>query len=134
MEGEIQALGYPKAALFGFCMALVTYNLLSVVRSAVHAEHGEEAARCLSTYYIAHEVASTHFGMSVVLDGEFWKAKYRRLTPKQMARELKRLAGDMKLSKYKKAKWTPKKKQKKKMNKSKRSHVSTARVLEESRQ
>ena len=27
LEGEIQTLGYPKAALFGFCTALVTYNL-----------------------------------------------------------------------------------------------------------
>jgi len=134
LEGEIKALGYPKAALFGFCMALVTYNLLSVVRAAVHAAHGEEAARCLSTYYIAHEVASTHFGMSVVLEPEFWTAKYAKLTPRQMANELLRLARNMRLSKYKKAKWKPTKKPKKKMNKQKRNHVSTARVLEESRQ
>ena len=136
LEGEIQALGYPKAALFGFCMALVTYNLLSVVRCAVHAVHGEEAARCLSTYYIAHEVASTRFGMSIVLDAAFWKAKYAQLTPTQMARELRGLARNMRLSKYKKATWTPKKKKqkKKKMNKKKRNHVSTARVIQESRQ
>ncbi len=71
LEGEIQTLGYPKAALFGFCMALVTYNLLSVVRGAVHAVHGEEAAANLSTYYMSHEVASTHVGMSVILEDEF---------------------------------------------------------------
>lgn len=134
LQGEIQSLGYPKAALFGFCTALVTYNLLSVVRSAVHAAHGEEAARCLSTYYIAHEVASTHFGMAVILDTPFWKAKYAQLTAKQMAGVLIRFARNMQLSKYKKAKWTPKKKQKKKMNKKQRNHVSTARVLQESRQ
>ena len=134
LEGEIKTLGYPKAALFGFCMALVTYNLLSVVRAAVQAVHGEEAARCLSTYYLAHEVASTHVGMSVVLDGAFWTNKYAKLTPTQMANELKRLARNMRLTKYRKAKWTPKKKQKKKMNKKQRNHVSTARVLQESRE
>jgi IS4 transposase len=134
LEGEIQALGYPKSALFGFCMALVTYNLLSVVRSAVHAAHGEDAARCLSTYYIAHEVASTHFGMSVILDPPFWKAKYAQLTAKQMADALIRLARNMQLSKYNKSKQIPKKKQKKKMNKTKRNHISTARVIEKSRQ
>jgi IS4 transposase len=133
LEGEIQTLGYPKAALFGFCMALVTYNLLSVVRAAVHAVHGEKAARRLSTYYMAHEVASTHMGMSIVLEGSFWQDKYARLTPTQMATELKRLARNMRLTKYRKAKWTPKKKPKKTMNKTHRSHVSTARVLEESR-
>jgi hypothetical protein len=133
LEGEIKTLGYPKAALFGFCMALVTYNLLSVVRAAVRVVHGEEAARSLSTYYMAHEVASSHVGMSVVLEGSFWKDKYASLTPTQMASELKRVAGNIRLTKYKKATWTPEKKQKKKMSKKKRNHVSTARVLQESR-
>lgn len=132
LEGEIQTLGYPKAALFGFCMALVTYNLLSVVRSAVGRAHGEDAEQSLSTYYLAHEVASTHFGMSVVLDDNFWSAEFAQLTPTQLARELVRIAKDMQLSKYKKARWTPKKKKPKKKI-TDRNHVSTARVLDESR-
>ena len=103
------------------------------MRAAVQAVHGEEAASCLSTYYMAHEVASTHVGMSIILDGAFWKNKYAKLTPTQIANELKRLARNMRLTKYKKAKWTPKKKQKTKMNKKERNHISTARVLQESR-
>lgn len=133
LEGEIKTLGYPKAALFGFCMALVTYNLLSVVRAAVRAAHGEEAACNLSTYYLAHEVASTRLGMSIMLEGTFWKSKFAHLTPTQMATELKRIARNMRLTKYTKAKWTKKKKPKKTMNKKERNHVSTARVLQESR-
>ena len=35
LEGEIQTLGYPKAKLFGFWMALASFNLMSVVRAAV---------------------------------------------------------------------------------------------------
>ena len=96
--------------------------------------HGEKAARRLSTYYMAHEVASTHVGMSIILEGPFWQDKYAKLTPTQMANELTRLARNMRLTKYRKAKWTPKKKQKKTMNKKQRSHVSTARVLQESRE
>jgi len=133
LEGEIKTLGYPKAALFGFCMALVTYNLLSVVRAAVHAVHGEDAARDLSTYCLAHEVASTHMGMSIVLDGSFWKKKYAKLTPAQMASELKRLAQGMSLTKYRKAKWAPKKRRKKAAHDEPPNHVSTARVLQEAR-
>jgi hypothetical protein len=133
LEGEIKTLGYPKAALFGFCMALVTYNLLSVVRAAVHAVHGEPAAARLSTYYLSHEVASTHVGLCVILEGEFWRNKYSQLTPTQMATELKRLARNMRLGKYAKGKWTPKKKPNKNMNKQHRNHESTARVLENSR-
>lgn len=134
LAGEIETLGYPKAALFSFCMALVTHNLFSVVRAAVHSVHGEEAGERLSAYYVAHEVESTHVGMSVILEGPFWHKQYGSLTPTQMAAELKRLARHMRLNKYKKNKWTPKKKPKRKMNKTNRGHVSTARILEESRQ
>lgn len=133
LEGEIQTLGYPKAALFGFCMALVSYNLFSVVRAAVHSVHGQEAADNLSTYYVSNEIAATHLGMSVILEGNFWQQRYAHLTPLQMANELKRLARNMRLSKYTKHKWTPKRKQKKKQSKKDRNHTSTARVLAESR-
>jgi IS4 transposase len=133
LEGEIQTLGYPKAALFGFCMALVTYNLLSVVRAAVHAVHGEEAAENLSTYYVSNEVAAAHVGMSVILDGEFWRERYADLTPKQMAHELQRIARNMPLSKYTKHAWKPKTNPNAKMDKQNRNHISTAKVLASSR-
>ncbi len=128
LAGEIETLGYPKAALFGFCMALATYNLLSVVQSTVRAIHGEEAADNLSVYYMSNEVASTHMGMTVVLDGEFWQRQFAHFTPSQMACELKRVARNIKLHKYKKGKST-RKKPKPKMNKKNRGHKSTARIL-----
>src|SRR6266436_5517741 len=39
---EINTLGYPKAALFGFCLALVAYNMLAVVLAALRGVHGED--------------------------------------------------------------------------------------------
>ena len=134
LDGEIKTLGYPKAALFGFCMALVTYNLLSVVRAAFQAVHGEEAAQWLSVYYMANEVSRISDGMSVILDGDFWKKKFSKLNPTQMANELKRLARNIQLTKYEKARWTPKQKKKKKAQTEPPNHVSTARVLQEARQ
>jgi hypothetical protein len=115
-------------------MALVAYNLLSVVRAAFQAVHGEEAARWLSVYYMANEVSRISDGMSVILDGDFWKKKFANLTPTQMANELKRLARNIELTKYEKAKWTPKKKKKKKEQTEPPNHVSTARVLQEAKQ
>ena len=41
-HSEINTLGYPKAALFGFCLALVAYNVLAVVLAALRSVHGEE--------------------------------------------------------------------------------------------
>ena len=40
LDGEIETLGYPKAALFAFCVALVSYNILSVVKAALRSVHG----------------------------------------------------------------------------------------------
>jgi IS4 transposase len=38
-HSEINTLGYPKAALFGFCLALVAYNRFAVVLAALRSVH-----------------------------------------------------------------------------------------------
>ena len=35
-------MGYPKAAWFGFCLAVVAYNRLAVVLAALRSVHGAE--------------------------------------------------------------------------------------------
>ena len=133
LEGEITTLGYPKAALFSFCMALVCYNLLSIIRATVQAVHGDEAADNLSFYYVTNEISSASDGMSAVIENESWYQKYASLTPKQIACELKRVGKFIKLKKFKKHKWTPKNTAKPKMDRSNRQHASTYRILQESR-
>src|SRR6266852_3628539 len=53
---EIKTLCYPKAALFVFCLALVAANAVAVIKAALRAAHGEDAADQLSGYYLALEV------------------------------------------------------------------------------
>jgi len=133
LEGEIETLGYPKAALFCFCMALVNFNLFSVIRSTVEAVHGEEAANNLSIYYATNEIASATDGMAVVIQNKDWAQKYADLTPTQIARELKSIAKSINLKKYKKNKWKPKNKSKPKQDKTNRKHASTYKILRASR-
>ena len=38
-RGEIDTLAYPRAALFGFCMALICYNVLAVLKAAMRSVH-----------------------------------------------------------------------------------------------
>jgi hypothetical protein len=38
---EVNTLGYPKAALFAFCVAVVCYNAFSVVKAAIRTKHRE---------------------------------------------------------------------------------------------
>jgi hypothetical protein len=130
LEAEIETLGYPHAALFAFCMALVSFNVMSVVLAAMRAVHGQETVQSgISFYYLCNEVSATHGGLSIAVQDSYWTRKYGALTPHQLARELVRIARLVDLTRYRKHKRGPKKPVPK-MNKKHRGHVATARVLE----
>jgi hypothetical protein len=42
LSAEIDTLAYPKAALFCFCVGLAAYNVVSVLKGALRAAHGEK--------------------------------------------------------------------------------------------
>jgi len=51
---EVHALGYPKAALFGFCLALLADNAVAVLKASLRAVHGgEQVQQDISMYYLA---------------------------------------------------------------------------------
>ena len=51
---EVHALGYPKAALFGFCLALLAYNAVAVLKAALRAVHGgAQVQQTISMYDLA---------------------------------------------------------------------------------
>lgn len=129
LHGEINTLGYPKAALFGFCMALVAYNTFSILKAAVSAAHGEEEAATLSTYYVANEIAATYQGMMIVLQADYWTKRFASLTPTQLARTLVGIAQTIDLKRYRKNPWTPKNRTKRQGRLPRRGHVATSRVL-----
>ena len=61
LHSAINTLGYPKAAWFGFCLALVAYNVLAVVLAALRSVHGQERVdEEVSLYYLANEVSTTY--------------------------------------------------------------------------
>lgn len=133
LEGEIETLGYPKAALFSFCSALVAFNLLSVIMAALRGAHGAETIDGqVSIYYMADEVAHTHRGLTIAVPDRYWRRTYAAVTAPELARDLIRIAKTVDLSRYRKHKRGPKKKTKS-MSKKRRNHVSTARVLERAR-
>ena len=69
---EIKTLGYPKAALFSFCMALVAYNLFSCLKGVLARVHGTDCREKLSYYYLAEELEATYQGMMIALPPEDW--------------------------------------------------------------
>ena len=89
---EINTLGYPKAAIFGFCLALVAYNMLAVVLAALRSVHGAETvAQEVSSYYIAHEIAETSRGMMIALPEDAWRV-FRTMSAAAMGATLLELA------------------------------------------
>lgn len=61
LNSEINALGYPRAALFGFCVALVAYISMSVVKAALGSVHGVDfIEQNVSGYYVANEIEGVY--------------------------------------------------------------------------
>src|SRR5512135_273938 len=92
LHGEINTLGYTKAALFAFCITLVSYNVLSTIKAAVRSVHGAAAAEAVSGWDLAEEVAGTHRGMMIAVPKDEWVV-FHGLSPDRMGQFLKELAG-----------------------------------------
>src|SRR4051812_4632544 len=129
LNGEINTLGYPKAALFTFCVALVSYNVLSTVKAALRSVHGEEVvAKDVSGYYVANEIRRVHDGMMIAIPEDEWVVFHDR-TPEVMAAVLVQLAKAVRLPKYQKGTRGPKKPQPAKQSGAKIKHVATSKIL-----
>jgi IS4 transposase len=126
---EVNTLGYPKAALFGFCLALLAYHAVSVIKAAMRAVHGcETVQQKISGYYLSLEIAQTYDGMMIAIPARHWRV-FRTLTPTELARVLKDLASNISLRRYRKHPRGPKKPPPKKSKYKNGGHVSTARLL-----
>jgi IS4 transposase len=129
LQCEPNTLGYPPAALFAFCLAVVAYNVLRVTRAALGSAHGaEKIEREVSSYYLAQELAKVFTGMAIALPPEEWQ-EYASMTPPELARQLRQWAQQAPLWRYQKHPRGPKKPRPKRRSGAKISHVATARLL-----
>jgi hypothetical protein len=126
---EIQTLGYPKAALFAFCLALVAFNAVSLLKAALRKVHGAETVNdTVSGYYLNLEIRGTYDGMMIAIPQRHWRI-FRTLSIKQLANAWKEIAGHVKLSRYRKHPRGPKKPPPRKTAYANGGHVSTFRLL-----
>src|SRR6266446_5183703 len=126
---EVHALGYPKAALFGFCLALMAYNAVAVMKAALRAVHGcEKVQQDISAYYLALEISQTYDGMMVAIPSPHWSI-FRSLNAQQLADVLQDLAEHANLRRYQKHPRGPEKKPTPRTAYKNGGHVSTAKIL-----
>jgi hypothetical protein len=129
---ELNTLGYPKAALFGFCVAIVAYNIQSVVKGALRSVHGTaKIDEELSGYYVALEWVTVFAGMMIAIPKSAWETWGTRPLA-EFAAILKELAQKVPLDRFQKQKRLPKKKPPPRIDDGV-PHRSTAKVLRESR-
>jgi IS4 transposase len=129
LHSEINTLGYPKAALFGFCLALVAYNMFALVLAALRGVHGESTVEEeVSLYYVANEIAETSKGMMIAIPEPEWYV-FRTMSAAEMAATLLDLARRVRLRAFRKSPRGPKKPRPKREGNSKSGHVSTAKLL-----
>ena len=126
---EIKTLGYPKAAVFAFCLALVAYNGISVIKAALRSVHGTDTVEeHVSGYYLSLEISKTYTGMMIAIPAKHWIV-FRDMSVAQLARVLKELAHHVDLSKYQKHPRGPKQPTPERTYNGRSNHVSTARIL-----
>lgn len=129
LHSEVNSLGYPKAALFAFCVALVAYNVLAVVAAALRRVYGDDViAQKVSGFYIAGELSRGHQAVAVAIHADEW-ARLRNLSDADHRDLLLKIAASVDLSKYKKHGRGPKKPMAARTEYLNTPHVSTARLL-----
>ena len=128
---EIHTGGYPKAAWFGFCLALVAYNAVSLLQAALRAVHGAAKVEAeVSWYYLCRHLSKVYTGRMIALPARQWDL-FRRLDVPGFAALLRELAPQIDWRRFRQHPRGPKKPPPKKLSGVKISHVATARILAE---
>jgi len=131
LQCELPGLGQPRAALFGFAMALLAANALAVVRAGLRSAHGAEAEAEVSGYYLADEIAHDYRALMKYGPAEQWPC-WRELSAVALAPLLRSLAAQVKLKGLRRHRRGPKEPAKQKpVYDPKHKHYSTARLLQD---
>lgn len=69
---EIPTLGYPRAALFAFCMSVLAGNALAILKGNLRAVHGDELVAELSIHAVVNDVAEIYPGMMMAVPPMHW--------------------------------------------------------------
>jgi IS4 transposase len=136
LHSEIKSLGHPRAALLGFTVAVLAYNVLSLLQRAVeHAHRPQTPDLEVSTYHLSVQVKSGYEGMLIAVPAEHWPSAASQ-DPQALAQALLRLAQRILPKQVATSKRGPKTIQPKGYVDARvaSAHVSTARLIKQARE
>ncbi len=132
LHSEIASFGHPRAALLGFAVSLLAYNVLALIGRCIEQahQHPTEPPPQVSLFHLAVSVTSSYQGMLIVLPPEHWTV-WRHAEPAAVAERLLQLARQIDPKRVATSKRKPKATQPKGYvdGKTARAHIATARVL-----
>jgi len=129
LQCEVNSLAYPKAALFGFCVALASGNVYATVKASLRGVHGADTVeRNVSNYYLGEEISGKYQGMMIAIPERYWWT-FASYNTQQMADFLLFLARNARLKRFQKHPRGPKKPPTRRTRFAKAKHISTARLL-----
>ena len=132
LNSEVRTLGYPRGALLAFGCAIIAYNALSLIETAITSVHDLDAQGIqLSTYYIADDIKSAYRGMMLAVAATAW-TQLATGNAMELAQTLRYIAEHVEPRMFRKHPRGPKKPTKSKgyvSRKTVQKHVATARVL-----
>lgn len=132
LHSEIKTLGHPRAALLGFAVAVLAYNVLALLKQFIEHTHRQDHPELdVSTYHLAVDIASDYGPMLRMLPPEHWPRADD--DPRQLIEHLLLLGSRMSPKQLATSKRKPKQAQAMGYvdGSVARSHVSTARVLKQ---
>lgn len=136
LHSEVKTLGHPRAALLGFAVAVLAYNVLSLLKAVTeHAHRSTHPELDVSTYHLTVEIVSGYEAMIMLLPAEHLPCADD--DPGHLLQRLLRLARGLNPRQLASSKRGPKKSRTQAGYvdaATARSHVSTARVIEKAGQ
>jgi IS4 transposase len=138
LQSELTGLGHPRAALLGFAVAVLAYNVLALLARCVERAHqrAHEPPPEVSTYHLALHVRAGYEGLLIAVPPEHWTS-WHAADPAHLAERLLQLARRIDPRQVAPSKRKPKPKPKTPKGyvdgKTARAHVATARVLAQAR-
>jgi IS4 transposase len=126
---EVHTLGYPRAALFAFCVALLMQNTFSMLQGSLRRVHGQKNVdEQVSGVLLSQELQKTYDGMMVQIPAHHWE-EISTISLRKFTNLIKQWAKRIKLDNYRKTPRTSKKKQPKRKPRNKGGVVATAVII-----
>jgi len=131
LNGEVDSLGQPRAALFALCMAMVAGNALGVVKRLLSEAHGADLWEQLSGYYLTDEVCFNYRAVELLV-GDSGRARLSAMPAREFWAWYQEVASRVRPWAFTKTRARgPNRPQPKPISGKRRPHYSTHRLLAE---